>query len=159
MHCITFGVYLAAIFAESCDCWHLTAFGVPLQVWIYTHGLFRVFHMTARFKFKVFLPLDWLLSWAVELHLLEVAGYETPVFHLRSFCSLEMDLIVSGYFDIHITKAFYRPWKLVCIITPCYANLWYIVYVYKHLYILCDLEPQKSSDFECDKLQLAGKII
>lgn len=46
---------------------------------------------------RISLPLDGLLYWAIERHLLHAADYEAPIVRLRSFSSLNLDSVVRGY--------------------------------------------------------------
>lgn len=55
-----------------------------------------------RFKISVHPPLDVPVSEADKLHLTDAAAYVAPVFRLRSFPGLELDLIVRDYLRRHV---------------------------------------------------------
>lgn len=92
--------------------------------WIYFHRLFHISMMSRqwRFKMRIFLHLDGLLSWAVEFHLLKVADYEALVVHFHPVSGLELDLVARGYLRCIPWKNFIDSGSL----SPLSPNLWNI---------------------------------
>lgn len=62
-----------------------------------------------KFKNKVFLPLERLPAWSVELHLYEAACYEPPVVRLWTFSGLE--LVVRVYLSRMTRINFIVSWS------------------------------------------------
>lgn len=83
-------------------------------------------HKQRRFNISVFLPLDKLLFWAVELHLSEAAGLCGTSFSPTTILWLGAGLRCQMIFQTYDMETFHRQCEFVATITPVYDKLYNI---------------------------------